>query len=81
MPSRFEADFSDPQLNYDSYIDEVFSELKSSFLVMPKGEGFVDYPTFEAGYEALKRSTGNFADFTESALLETVYARPISFVV
>jgi hypothetical protein len=81
MPSRFEADFANPQLNYDPYIDEVFSELKSAFLVMPKGEGFVDYATFEAGYEALKRGTGNFADFTEGALLKTIYAVPIAFVV
>ena len=81
MPSRFETDFADPQLSYDPFIDEVFSELKSAFLVMPKGEGFVDYATFEAGYEALKRATQNFAVVTERTLLETIYATPITLVV
>ena len=29
---------------------------------MPKGRGFIEFPTFEAGYEALKRATGSFRD-------------------
>jgi hypothetical protein len=81
MPSRFEANFADPQLSYDPFIDEVFSELKSAFLVMPKGEGFVDYPTFEAGYQLLKRSTQNFETVSVPILLDTIYSAPITLVV
>src|SRR5208282_163655 len=41
----------DPAIVWDPLVDEVFSELKSSFIEMPKGEGFIDYPTFETGYQ------------------------------
>ncbi len=44
----------------DSYVDAVFSCLESEFLTMPKGAGFVDYPLFERGYEALKSATARF---------------------
>lgn len=41
----------------ENYVDSVFSCLESEFLVMPKGHGFVEYPAFEGGYEALKVAT------------------------
>ena len=49
MPLRFDVDYDDPSLAWDPLIDEVFGELTSSFLEMPRGEGFVEYPTFEKG--------------------------------
>jgi hypothetical protein len=49
MPSRFEANFSDPQVNLDPFIDEVFSELKSGFLELPKGEGVRRVSCFRGG--------------------------------
>ena len=81
MPSRFEADFSNFGLELDPYIDEVFGELKSAFLTLPKGEGYVDYPTFDAGYEAVKKATGDFRHVTAKVLTEAVYQTPIAFVV
>ncbi len=44
----------------DQYVDAVFSCLESEFLTMPRGTGFVDYPLFERGYEALKSATSGF---------------------
>lgn len=82
MPLRFEADFSDPsKIDFEPYIDEVFGELKSTFLTMPRGEGFLDYPTFESGYEALKKATGGFVTITSDLLIKTVYQTPVVFVV
>lgn len=82
MPLRFEANFSDPSgIDFEPYIDEVFSELKSTFLTMPRGEGFLDYPTFESGYEALKKATGGFVTITTDLLIKTVYQTPVVFVV
>ena len=81
MPSRFEADFSDSGLNLDPFIDEVFSELKSGFLELPKGKGFVEYPAFETGYQALKKVTAGFTTFAPPAMTETIYAKPIAFIV
>ena len=42
--------------SFEPLVDEVFAELKSSFLEMPRGEGFIDYATFERGYQALKNA-------------------------
>jgi hypothetical protein len=81
MPSRFEADFSNPQLNLDAFIDEVFSELKSGFLELPKGQGFVEYPAFEAGYQALKKATAGFTAMEPGAITAAIYATPIAFIV
>jgi hypothetical protein len=50
MLLRFDANYGDPALAFDPLVDEVFAELKSSFLEMPRGGGFVDYATFEKGY-------------------------------
>ena len=48
---------------------------------MPKGEGFVEYPIFEQGYEALKRVTEGFRKIAPGTVVETVYEVPITLVV
>ena len=58
MTFPFEVDFDEVRSNLDACVDVVFECLESEFLVMPKGAGFVEFPAFEAGYEALKRATG-----------------------
>ena len=67
MPFPFEVGFDELQSDLDTYVDAVFGCLESEFLVMPKGKGFVEFPVFEYGYEALKRATGSFRDVTYSA--------------
>jgi hypothetical protein len=81
MPSRFKADYADPTLNLDPFIDEVFGELKSGFLELPKGQGFVEYPAFETGYQALKKATAGFTTIEAGAITATIYATPIAFIV
>jgi hypothetical protein len=81
MPLRFDADYADPSLSFEPLVDEVFAELKSSFLEMPRGEGFVDYGTFERGYQALKRATGDFENVTPESVLAAVAEAPIAFIV
>jgi hypothetical protein len=77
----FEAPFDEILRDAESYIDAVFSCLESEFLVMPKGVGFVEYPVFERGYEALKRATRGFSEFEPTKVLPTALAEPISIVV
>ncbi len=81
MPSRFDIDYKNQEVNWDPLVDEVFSELTSSFMELPKGDGFIDYSTFEKGYQALKKSTDAFANFTEETVLAAVRKTPISFIV
>ena len=81
MPLRFEADYGDPTLSFEPLVDEVFSELKSSFLELPRGDGFIDYGTFEKGYQTLKRATGDFVTVTAATIEAAVTETPISFIV
>jgi hypothetical protein len=81
MPSRFNANYSDPTLNLDPFIDEVFGELTSGFLELPKGQGFVEYPVFETGYQALKKATAGFTKVTAQDVTAAIYATPVAFIV
>lgn len=81
MPFPFEVPFDQVQADLDSYVDEVFEALRSEFLITPKGEGFIEYPVFEQGYETLKRVTGGFRDLSPEAITETVHRVPIVLVV
>ena len=81
MPFPFEVSFDKVQSNLDVYVDAVFGCLKSDFLVMPKGKGFVEFTTFEAGYEALKRATRNFKNVTPTTVMPAVFDTPISLII
>ncbi|MDP2361642.1 MAG: hypothetical protein Q8O14_12980 [bacterium] len=81
MPLRFEIDYRDPEIAWEPLVDEVFGELSSSFLEMPKGEGFIDYPTFERGYQALRFHTDAFGTVTTDTILAAVQRVPISLIV
>ena len=81
MKYPFEADYQEIQNDPDSFVTAVFSSLVSEFLVLPKGDGFIDYPQFEAGYEALKKATAGFAKLPRKELLDLVGATPICLIV
>jgi hypothetical protein len=81
MPFPFEVPFDQVKANLDTYVDEVFQSLQSEFLILPKGPGFLEYPVFEKGYEALKKATNNFRKLSKDVVLNTVYEVPISFIV
>lgn len=81
MPFAFEDTFVGVQANLDVYVDEVFACLKSEFLVMPRGPGFVEYSTFAGGYEALKRATTGFRDVTPETVAPVVFRLPIALIV
>lgn len=81
MPLRFEADYKDPAIKWEPLVDEVFEELKSSFIEMPKGEGFVEYAIFETGYQTLKRHTDAFAAVTTATIEAAVRENSIAFIV
>ena len=67
----FEVPFSEIKENPSPFVSVIFSTLESEFLAMPKGLGFIDYPVFEEGYEALKKATGGFWDFSPDRVVMT----------
>ena len=81
MPFPFEVGFDEVQSNLDACVDAVFGCLESEFLVLPKGRGFVEFSTFEAGYEALKRATRNFTAVMPERVMQVVSEVPMSLIV
>lgn len=81
MPFPFEVAFDELQGDLDAHVDAVFGSLESDFLVMPKGKGFVEFPVFEGGYEALKRATDGFRRVTPDRIAPVVFDKPISLIV
>ena len=81
MPFPFEVSFDELESDLDTYVDAVFGCLESDFLVMPKGKGFVDFPVFESGYEALKRGTGSFRNVTPDTVAPVVFETPLALIV
>ncbi len=81
MKFPFEAAFEQVRADLDQYVTAVFSCLESEFLIMPKGEGFVEYQIFEQGYEAFKKCTGGFSNLSPETVISCVKSVPVSFIV
>jgi hypothetical protein len=81
MKFPFEVPFREVEANLDEFVAAVFSCLESEFLVMPKGIGFIDYPVFEKGYEALKQATSAFEGITHESIMRVAFDVPISIIV
>ena len=70
MAYPFEVDRQSLGERLDEFVDKVFADLQSQFLVLPRGDSFVEYSDFQSAYEVLKRRTSAFRRFT----YETVWA-------
>src|SRR3972149_9260137 len=82
LPSHpFEASAEQLEANVDLYVDNFIASLQSFFLVMPKGNGFVEFPRFQEAYLVLKKATANFRDFSEEAVLAAIRDDPLVLVV
>ncbi len=81
MKYPFEASLDEIEANPKPYVDAIFSSLESEFLVLPKGDDFLDYPQFERAYEMLKRATNGFDRLQSEAVLATVRQTPLTFIV
>ena len=82
MPTYpFEVSLDEILKDPESYIDAVFLCLESEFLVMPKGAGFIEYPIFERGYEAMKVATGGFSQLDTDKVFSVAVSEPISIIV
>lgn len=77
----FEVPFEEIMKDPDIYVSSIFSCLESEFLVIPKGPGFVEYATFEHGYEALKKATSGFKQLSSENVYPVTFSAPISVVV
>lgn len=81
MQFPFETPFDKVELNLEEHVDAVFSCLQSEFLTLPKGPDFIEYSVFEHGYQALKKVTKDFRDFSPDSVVRTVSEIPVSLIV
>ena len=81
MKFPFEVGFEEMIQDIEPYVSAVFSSLESDFLSMPRGKGFIDFPVFEQGYEALKLATEGFQDMNPDKVMETVKEVPLALIV
>lgn len=65
----------------EAYVDAVFSSLASEFLVMPKGEGFLEYSEFARAYELLKHASKGFTVFDPRPVFEASCRAPVVLLV
>lgn len=81
MRFPFEVSYEQIRSDPDAYVDAVFGSLQSEFMVMPRGKGFVEFSTFEAGYEILKQATRGFQEVTPEAVTPAVLNEPVALLV
>lgn len=81
MPFPFEIPFDQVRSNLDACVDDIFGALRSEFLTLPKGRGFVEYAVFVQGYEALKHATRGFRNLSPDRVTETVHSVPVALIV
>jgi hypothetical protein len=77
----FEVPYAEIEADVDAFINAVFDTLQSSFLLLPKGPGFVTYPEFQQAYEVLKRHTAGFTVVEPDNVMESLREDALAFIV
>jgi len=77
----FEAPYAEIEATVDVFIDAVFHTLQSSFLLLPRGPGFVTYRDFQQAYEVLKRHTAGFSATEPKNVMDALQEQALAFVV
>jgi hypothetical protein len=81
MPRPFELEPPELRQRLDEMVDTTFGDLQSQFLVMPKGNGHIEYADFQAAYEVLKRHTDAFVALTEDKVWDALEEDALALVV
>ena len=76
----FEVPYAEIEADVDAFINAVFDTLQSSFLLLPRGPGFVSYPEFQQAYEVLKRHTAGFAAVEPENAMEALHEEALAFI-
>lgn len=81
MRYPFEVPYAEIEADVDAFINAVFDTLQSSFLLLPRGPGFVSYPEFQKAYEVLKRHTAGFTVVEPDNVMESLREDALAFIV
>jgi hypothetical protein len=77
----FEVPYAEIEANIDAFINAVFDTLQSSFLLLPKGPGFVTYLEFQQAYEVLKRHTIGFTEVEPDNVMVALWEDALALLV
>jgi hypothetical protein len=77
----FEVSYAKIEADVDAFISAVFDTLQSSFLLLPRGPGFVTYPEFQQAYEVLKRHTAGFTAVEPDDVMNALREDALAFIV
>ena len=81
MTRPFEIALADLQDRVEELVDSTFSDIQSQFLMLPRGGKFLEYHEFQSAYEALRRRTNAFSDFTESRVWSALRENSLCLLV
>ncbi len=81
MPHPFEVGGDYLASHIDEMVDVTFADIQSQFLVMPRGQNFVEFRSFQDAYEALKQETDAFARFNDETVWSALKRNALTFVV
>jgi hypothetical protein len=62
-------------------VDVTFADIQSQFLMMPRGQNFIEFPSFQDAYEVLKQETDAFARFNDATVWGALRRNALVFVV
>lgn len=62
----FEVDAAYLSSHLDELVETTMADLTSAFLVLPRGESFIEFADFRNAFEVLKRHTSSFTKFNET---------------
>jgi len=65
----------------EDLVDATFSDIQSQFLVLPRGDNFIEYREFQSAYEVLRRRTSAFGDFSEGSVWAALCEDSLCLVV
>jgi hypothetical protein len=65
----------------DEMIDVTFADIQSQFLMVSRGQNFVEFGSFQDAYEVLKQETDAFARFDDQTVWKALERNALVFVV
>ena len=65
----------------DEMVDVTFADIQSQFLMMPRGQNFIEFGSFQGAYEVLKQETDAFARFNDETVWKALERNALVFVV
>jgi len=81
MPQPFEAELSGLDAKLDGYVEQVFTDLQSDILILPKGESMAELDQFKSSYAVLKRHTNDLAKVTVGNLISAIEEDSVVFIL